>query len=458
MNNQYTLEDSEDAIQLNSAWHRVVARIQSEVQENVMQRFITPLRPISMENNTVRLAAPGRFIQEWVRDRFSGTIQSYLSDELGTSISLEILAAPREKSETLDPIRLTPTRTFTAATPTFQPNPKYTFENFVQGQSNRLGFAGAQAVATQQTGQFNPLFIYGSPGLGKTHLLHAIAHQLRLNDPSIQIAYLTAQQFAEEFINALQTNKVEQFRRQHRNVGIWLVDDIQFIAGKDKTQEEIFHNFNYLQSLGKQIVLTSDRPPKDLYMMDERLRSRFEGGLVADIQTPDTETRCAIVLAKAKAMGIILPFEIGMLLAEGITNNIRSLEGALTKLVTLASLANQPITTEFTIDMMDQYYKVAIQKPGFNQIVDMVSKHYNINIEEIRGSSRKAPIVHARHVAIFLTRRITGDSWKHIGSLLGDRDHTSIMHGYQKINEMMHYDKELMDQVKSFIKTLHPGG
>lgn len=420
-----------------------------------MARFIRPLAPVSFDENTVKLCAPGRFLQEWVRERFSGIIQSYLSDELGQSVQLEVLAKPREKADSA-PVKAVVTTLPSEANNRFVPNEKYQFGNFVVGQSNRLAVAGARAVAKEPGMKFNPLFIYGSSGLGKTHLLHSIAREILSVNPSMSIVYMTAQQFAEEFINALQGNKVEHFRRQHRHVEVWLVDDIQFLAGKDKTQEEIFHTFNYLHSLGKQIVLTSDRPPKDIYQMDERLRSRFEAGLVADIQMPDTETRCAIIMKKAEMLSVKLTHDVAMFLAETVPGNVRILEGAITKLVTMASLEHAELTREFAEPIVEQYYQHTVAKPGFNQIVDLVSNHFNISVEEMKGPSRKAPVVHARHIAIFLTRRITGDSWKHIGSQFGDRDHTSIMHGYQKIDEQMHHDKELLGQVKGLLKSLNP--
>jgi chromosomal replication initiator protein len=324
------------------------------------------------------------------------------------------------------------------------------------GQSNRLAFAGAKAVAAEPGTKFNPLFIYGSSGLGKTHLLHAIARQILAQNPGFPLVYVSAQQFAEDFVNSLQANKIEQFRRAQRSVGVWLVDDIQFIAGKDKTQEEVFHTFNYLHGLGKQIVLTSDRPPRDLYM-DERLRSRFEAGLVTDVQMPDTETRCAIIKSKADQERVDLTHEVAMYLAENVPGNIRVLEGALTKLVVQASVDDRPLDVDIAGELVEKYYrKGALAKPGFDQIVETVSRHFKIPPIDITGTSRKAPIVHARHVAVFITREITGDSWKHIGSLFGDRDHTSMMHGHSKIQELMHYDKDLRAAVKMLIRRLYP--
>jgi len=394
---------------------------------------------------------------EWVRERYIGTLETLLSDEVGEPVTIELRLEPREK----------PGSSFVATAPvainhrqeesSFKPFERYTFETFVVGQSSRLAFAGAKAVAAEPGVKYNPLFIYGASGLGKTHLLHGIAREILANNPKYPLVYVSAQQFAEEFVTALQNNRIDQFRRSQRNVSMWLVDDIQFIAGKDKTQEEIFHTFNHLQSLGKQIVLTSDRPPRDLYLMDERLRSRFEAGLVADIQMPDQETRCAIIQSKAAQERIELDHAVAMYLAESVPGNIRVLEGALTKLVAQASLLNVAVDLDLASELVEKYYRCGVlAKPGFDQIVETVSRHFKIPAPDIKGVSRKAPIVHARHVAVFVTREITKDSWKHIGSLFGDRDHTSMMHGYQKISEMMNRDKDLRAAVKMIIRNLYP--
>lgn len=425
-----------------------------------IERFIRPLKPIALTEDQVTMSAPGRFVAEWVRERYLSRIERILSDELGSEIRVQLQAESREKSEVLSrkfshaPV----TTAQTTSSHAFKPNPRYAFDRFVVGQSNRLAFAGAKAVADNPGEKFNPLFIYGSPGLGKTHLLHAIADGILSVNPQFPLVYVTAQQFAEEFVQALQTGKLESFRRAQRNVSVWLVDDIQFIAGKDKTQEEVFHTFNHLYQSSRQIVLCSDRPPRDLYLMDERLRSRFESGLVVDIQMPDTETRCAILQSKAAHDRIELQHEVAMYLAENVPGNIRILEGALTKLGAQTSVDGTALTLEAAQKMVEEYYQAgALAKPSFDQIVDAVSKHFKISTPEILGISRKAPIVNARHVAVFITREITGDSWKHIGGLFHDRDHTSMMHGYRKVSEMMHADRDFRNAVKMLIRNLYPG-
>ncbi len=454
---QLTFEDEDPLLALERGWEMVLKRLEAEVQPHWMERFIRPLKPISWDGVKVVVEVPGRFVHDWVRERYLGTMTGMLSDELGQRLEIELKPGEKER-------RTSPKAIADAILPSqpeghFQPSERFRFETYVQGQSNRLAFAGAKAVATDPGKKFNPLFIYGPSGLGKTHLLHAIAHEIQANQPRFPLVYVSAQQFAEEFVHALQNNRIDQFRRAQRSVGVWLVDDIQFVAGKDKTSEEVFHTFNHLQSLGKQIVITSDRPPRDLYLMDERLRSRFEAGLVADVQMPDTETRCAILLSKANQDNVRLDMDVAMHLAERVPGNIRVLEGALTKLIVLASLEDGHATLDIAKRMVDQYYRVGtLAKPGFDHIVSAVGNHFQISADEIKGTSRKAPIVLARHVAVYITREITGDSWKHIGGLFGDRDHTSMMHGYTKVSELMKENPDLSATVKMLIRQLYPEG
>lgn len=456
MRDQYSLDDSPENIRLQQAWQNALKRLSPDVPPQWFDRFLKPLRPVNLEGTQVRIAVPGRFVMEWVRERYLMVLQSYLGDELGIPVMIELQLELREKTAPEEKRATLSAQTAVRDEAGFTPNDKFSFESFIVGQSNRLAFAGAKSVSTEPGKKYNPLFIYGVSGVGKTHLLHAIAREIQLRNPSYPMVYITAQQFAENFVQALQNNRIDAFRRQQRNVSLWLVDDIQLIAGKDKTSEEIFHTFNYLQGLGKQIVLSSDRPPRDLYLMDERLRSRFESGLVADIQMPDTETRCAILMSKANQETIPLSVEIAMHLAENVPGNIRRLVGAMTKLAVACSVDHSAITMDHAKELIEKYYKPEIApKPGFKEIVDAVGRHYKISSDDIQGISRKAPIVHARHVAIYVTRELTRDSWKHIGTLFGDRDHTSMMHGYQKVNEMMLRDKDFKAAVKMLINTLY---
>jgi chromosomal replication initiator protein len=457
MIDQLVLSDS-DCADLGFAWEQALRRIKGQVAPAAYDRFIKPLNPRRIESGTVIFSAPGNFVRDWVSSKFRSQLEGILSDELGQCVTVAFENSPKTKAEfDKEPRGAIKVTTPVAEVASFEPNERYTFDSFVVGQSNRLAYAGAWAVATQPKHQYNPLFIYGDSGLGKTHLLHAIAHKLREQDPSMPVAYITAQQFAEDFVHALQTNRIEQFRRQLRGTGVWLVDDIQFVAGRDKTQEELFHTFNYLHSSGKQIVLIADRAPRDLQLMDERLRSRFEAGLVADVQMPDTETRGAILLSKAAQDQVNLPMDVAMFLAENVQGNIRILEGALIRLAAQASVNGGTIEMDLARNLVEQHYRTGVlAKPTFGQIVNAVSKFYDIPVDQIKGQKRNAPIVHARHVAVFVTRELTQDSWKHIGTLFGDRDHTSMMHGYQKIHERVHADRALRTEVKQIMRQLQP--
>lgn len=455
---QLSFEDNPQLIHLRTAWANVLQRLASDAPKGMLDNFLRKLQPLRYEDGCVEFRASSRFVMEWIQKKFQGRLESMLSDELGEEIKLNLSVGTWEKA----PLELAVQNVAPAAVkPTsqsgFKPNPRYSFENFVIGQSNRFAVAGAMAVSNEPGSRLNPLFIYGPSGMGKTHLLHAIASSVLQRDPNYSIAYVSGQQFVEDFVAAIQSNRVEQFRRAHRNVGLWLVDDIQFIAGRDKTQEEFFHTFNYLHSLGKQIVLISDQAPRSLRITDERLVSRFESGLVADIQPPDTETRCAIILSKAAQDKIDIEPEVAMYLAESVQGNVRVLEGVLTRVATQASVLNVPLTIEFAKQVVEQHYgQTKSARPNFQQILDVVSKEFKISIDDIKGTRRHAPIVHARHVAIFITREMTGDSWKHIGTLFGDRDHTSMIHAHSKISDLVRTDREFRQQMKQIMRGLQP--
>ncbi|MCX7800589.1 MAG: chromosomal replication initiator protein DnaA [Fimbriimonadales bacterium] len=450
MSQQSLFEDPE-LQKLREAWKRVMAKLKDEVHPSLYRKFLAPLRVVALRDDVAVVVAPGQFVKSWVAERFSATIERMLEEEMGRPIRLQLEARSNPRTRDLEAEE---PRLEAPPAPAFQPNERYRFETFIVGQSNRLAHAGAKYVAENPGKRYNPLFIYGPPGLGKTHLLHAIAHVLLAKGgPEPQL--ITAQQFAEAFVLALQSGRIEQFRRSQRNVGVWLVDDIQMIAGRDKTQEEVFHTFNALHNFGKQIVLTSDRPPRELLVMDERLRSRFESGLVADVRMPDTDLRCAILQSKAEQEGVRLDPEVAKHLAMNVPGSIRTLEGALNRFLLLAGVEEVPMDLQLAERVAADFRKGAA-KPSFDQIVDAVAQRLQVPKEEILGSSRRAPIAHARHVAIYVAREITNASWKHLGVQFGNRDHTSMIHGYTKIGEMMLRDQELDATVRALIRDLYP--
>ena len=457
MDDQYTIEDREDQIRLREAWGHTLERLSTSMPATALERFLRPLRPIGIQGESAVFMAPGRFVHTWVTEKYLDKLSEAVSDELGFAVRFEVKYEAREKPATPSIAPKVSSTPVAMESSRFIPDPCFVFDQFVVGQSNRMAYAGAKAVASHPGVKYNPLFIYGPSGLGKTHLLHAIANELIARDPKLSVVYMTAQQFTEEFVYALQHNRIDQFRRSHRNVNVWLLDDVQFISERDKTQEEVFHTFNYLQQSGKQVVLCADRSPRDLLLMSERLRSRFESNLVVDVQMPDTETRCAIIQKKAEREGVGLDHDTAMVLAETVPGTIRTLEGALTKLIAQASLDETPITRDLAVSVVHAYFQSSAPvRPSFEQIVNAVSRQFDIPVPEIKGESRKAPIAHARHVAVYVTREITKGSWKHIGQLFGNRDHTSMMHGYRKIRQMMDHDRELHLAVHNLIRDLFP--
>jgi chromosomal replication initiator protein len=458
---QLSFEDREDDLRLRECWQSVLDQVASYIPAKMAERFIYSLQAGELRDGLATIEAPSAFNSEWVRSRFANQFAESLGEALGEQIRVEFRVCPTERKPSLTTeisTRIQPA-VFDGAGGVFTPMENYRFDTFVEGPSNRLALAGARAVAAEPGKKFNPLFIYGPSGLGKTHLLHAIAKEMQENNPRYPVVYVSAQQFTEDLIRALQDKKVDQFRKSQRNVGLWLVDDIQFVAGKDRTQEEIFHIFNSLQQSGRAIVLCSDRPPRDLRLFDERLRSRFESGLVADIQLPDLETRCAILLSKAKIQGVPFDAEIALFLATHIPGTIRELEGAMIRIAAQASLYNQDITMEFVQKVVDESYESAVSaKPTFNQILHLVSKHYRIPVEDIKGTSRKAPVALARHLAVYLTREVNGDSYHFISEQFGGRDHTSMMHAHKKITHLASEDRDFGNVVRSLMRNLNGGG
>jgi chromosomal replication initiator protein len=453
MNDLFSAVDPDPMDVLVVAWSNVVDRLSTEVTQTWMDKFVRRLKPMALDGAVVHLQGQGKFVHDWVSEHMLDSITTYLSDELGREIIVNLSYSASTREEAMAPATVSRE---TAPKHNFRPDPRYTFDSFVQGNSNRLALAGARSVADAPGETFNPLFIYGSSGLGKTHLLHAIANEILRRDPRVQIEYLSAQQFTEEFVTAIHTSRVDAFRRQIRNAQVWLLDDVQAILNRDRTEEEIFNTFNYLHQNRRQIVVTADRLPSDFFSMNIRLRSRFEAGLVADVQLPDTETRCAIVQSKAIRDGIPLEHDVAWVLAETVPGNIRTLEGALTRLVALASLDHLALTPELARTMVAQYYRPEVVKVSFAQIIETVSRVFDVPGDAILGDSRKAPIVQARHAAIYVVRRTTRDSWKHIGSQFGDRDHTSMMHAYQRVEERMQNDANFKASVETVFRRIDP--
>jgi chromosomal replication initiator protein len=337
-------------------------------------------------------------------------------------------------------------------------NPRYTFGSYIVGSSNRLAHAACMAVAEHPAKAYNPLFLYGGVGLGKTHLLHAIGNHALDANPEVNVMYVSSEKFTNDLINAIRRQNTEEFRLRYRNIDVLLIDDIQFITGKDATQEEFFHTFNTLHGAGKQIIISSDRPPKAIVTLAERLRSRFEWGLIVDVQSPDPETRTAILRAKGESLNVRVPDEVIDFVAHRIQSNIRELEGSLNRVVAFANLNHQPITIELASTALSELLENTRKQRVTNEsIMEAVSLYYAIDGKILRGRQRSRNIVVPRQVAMYLMREETESSLVEIGSVLGGRDHTTVLHGCEKIAEELNNDSRLRSDVLEIRNRLYNG-
>ena len=335
-------------------------------------------------------------------------------------------------------------------------NPKYKFDSFVIGNSNRFAHAACLAVAEAPAKAYNPLFIYGGVGLGKTHLMHAIGHYILQNNPKAKVVYVSSEKFTNELINSIKDDKNEEFRTKYRNVDVLLIDDVQFIGGKERTQEEFFHTFNTLHENNKQIILSSDRPPKEIPTLEDRLRSRFEWGLIADIQPPDFETRIAILKKKADVENLNIPNEVMVYIATKIKSNIRELEGALIRIVAFSSLTNK----EISVDLASEALKDIISNKQSRQVTieliqDIVANYYNLRIEDFKSARRTRNIAYPRQIAMYLCRKLTDMSLPKIGEEFGGRDHTTVIHAYEKISAGLKKDESLKNAIGDITKKIN---
>jgi chromosomal replication initiator protein len=342
-----------------------------------------------------------------------------------------------------------------APTPSHGLNPRYVYEHYVVGSSNRFAHAASLAVADRPGGQYNPFFIHGGVGLGKTHLLHAIGHRALEQQPGLSVVYISSEKFTNDLINSLRGQRMEEFRSRYRTIDILMIDDIQFIAGKPSTQEEFFHTFNALYQSGKQVVLSSDRPPKAIAELEDRLRSRFEGGLIADVQAPDYEMRTAILRTKAEELSAVLPDEVIEYVAHKDQTNIRELEGALNKILAYTQITGRPATLQLAMEAIaDAAIGQRRAKMSRSDIVDTVAAHYHVTPVDLRGRARSKEIVGPRQVAMYLMREETSSSLLEIGQELGGRDHTTVMHGIDKIEQLLQTDTALRAQLMALREAL----
>ncbi len=445
---------------LAQAWSKTLEMIARDPSKPGYETWLKSAQPLAFHDNTLILAVPNHFAKSYLEERFATRLCSVLSLLLQKEISLEFIALPEDGPGEEEALAVpgTAARTTQAAegeTACQALNPKYTFDTFVVGSGNRLAHAASLAVAEAPAKAYNPLFIYGGVGLGKTHLMHAIAHHVLQKEPRSRVVYVSSETFANEMINAIRDRKQVEFRNRYRNVDVLLVDDIQFLAGKESTQEEFFHTFNALHEARRQIVLSSDRPPKEIPTLEERLRSRFEWGLISDIQAPDLETRVAILRKKALADGLDAPDSVIMFIAEQVNTNIRELEGALIRLVAYSSFHHREIDLELAREALRNILPQNTRRQVTIKLIqETIAQYYEMDVREMKVRKRTRAIAYPRQIAMYLARELTDFSLPKIGEEFGGRDHTTVLHACEKIAQDMRSDPNLAQTIETLRKRI----
>ncbi len=446
---------------IHELWDNTLEKMKEKISKPSFETWLKATKADSLKENTLIIVAPNEFARDWLENQYEGLITETLHEVTGAELITKFII-PETKDNSLEDVKVSSkkvsneknneTEEFTQS----MLNSKNTFDTFVIGSGNRFAHAASLAVAEAPAKAYNPLFIYGGVGLGKTHLMHAIGHYVLDHNPNAKVVYLSSEKFTNEFINSIRDNKAVNFRNKYRSVDVLLIDDIQFLAGKESTQEEFFHTFNTLHEESKQIVISSDRPPKEIPTLEDRLRSRFEWGLITDITPPDLETRIAILRKKAKAEGLDIPNEVMLYIANQIDTNIRELEGALIRIVAYSSLINRDINASLAAEALKDI--IPSSKPRvitIEAIQEMVGGKYNVRLEDFPAKKRTKSIAFPRQIAMYLSRELTDFSLPKIGEEFGGRDHTTVIHAHEKISKMIATDQQLqkeLDEIKEQLK------
>ncbi|MDU1845593.1 chromosomal replication initiator protein DnaA [Niallia alba] len=441
---------------ITDLWNNALSTIETKISKPSFDTWLKPTKAHSLQGDLLVVTAPNEFARDWLEERYSQLIAEILYEITGEELLVKFIIPQNQIEEEFDQqISTKQKKKEEEVTEQTILNSKYTFDTFVIGSGNRFAHAASLAVAEAPAKAYNPLFIYGGVGLGKTHLMHAIGHYVLDHNPSAKVVYLSSEKFTNEFINSIRDNKGAEFRDKYRNVDVLLIDDIQFLAGKESTQEEFFHTFNTLHEESKQIIISSDRPPKEIPTLEDRLRSRFEWGLITDITPPDLETRIAILRKKAKADGLDIPNEVMLYIANQIDTNIRELEGALIRVVAYSSLINKDINADLAAEALKDI--VPSSKPRVITIHDIqkvVGEHFNIKLDDFKAKKRTKSIAFPRQIAMYLSRELTDFSLPKIGEEFGGRDHTTVIHAHEKISKLLLTDSLLQKQLKEINELL----
>jgi len=437
---------------LEDLWQKTLDLLKNELTEISFNTWIKTIEPISLSSNNIILGVPAEFNKGILESRYSTLIKNAIKHVSSKEYAITFVIPSQEDEKKYE--KQTEVVNNDESVISIL-NPKYTFDTFVIGNSNRLAHAASVAVAESPAKAYNPLFIYGGVGLGKTHLMHAIGHYVLSQNPSTKVLYVSSEKFTNELINAIKDDRNEEFRSKYRNIDILLIDDIQFIGGKERTQEEFFHTFNSLYEAGKQIIVSSDKPPKEIPTLEERLRSRFEWGLIADIQPPDLETRIAILRKKAQMESLDVPNDVMVFIANKIASNIRELEGALNRVVAYASLTENEINVELATEALKEILSAAKTKViNSSTIQEAVARYFDLKPDEFKSKKRNREIAYPRQIAMYLCRELTDLSLPKIGEEFGGRDHTTVIHACDKISKDIESNPETRRAVEELKKTI----
>jgi chromosomal replication initiator protein len=438
--------------QTSDLWAAALELLEPRYNRPVFEMWLKPMRLVELTPDEIVLAVNTTFARDWVENRLKNDITGVLRDILGAEISLRVVVDPGAATESVATSVPARPAAVTEELRVGNLNPRYTFDDFVIGNSNRFAHAASQAVAEAPAMAYNPLFLYGGVGLGKTHLMHAIGHRVLARNPNANIVYVSSEKFTNEFIIAIKNNQTVEFRNRYRHVDVLLIDDIQFLEGKEQTQEEFFHTFNSLHEAQKQLVISSDRPPKEIQTLESRLRSRFEWGLLTDIQPPDFETREAILRKKAETEQVPVPDDVLAFIAKVIPSNIRELEGSLIRVVAFASLTKSTITVELAGEVLKNAVAAApMHRVTIPLIKERVSKFFGISIKEMEAQRRDQRVTMPRQVAMYIAWQLTGASLPQIAREFGKKDHTTAMYARDKIADMMDADEAFRNRVRTLI-------
>ena len=437
----------------NNVWTELLGRIETKVNRHNFNTWFGPTAFVEDTGERVTVRVPNELYRNWLTQHYSGVIREATAEvhRSGVDVAFVVAGGADAVTEPPEPPAAAASTPAPDAT-THGLNPRYTFDTFVVGSSNQFAHAAAVAVGEAPSRSYNPLYIFGGVGLGKTHLMHAIGHCLLGQMPDLKITYISSERFMNEMINAVRYERTLDFRERYRKLDVLMVDDVQFLSGKEGTQTEFFHTFNSLYDAQKQIVISSDCPPREIQALEERLRSRFEWGLIADIQPPDLETKVAILKKKAEAEAVPLPDDVALYIASGIRSNVRELEGSLIRLIAYASLTGNPVSLALAQDVLRNLLHRDEQRVSIAMVQKFIANYYRLKLADLKGRNSSRSVAVPRQIAMFLCRTLTGCSLPQIGKSFG-RDHSTVMHSIKKIEAQCQEDREFHNLINSFIET-----